>query len=79
MVKSPRLSFKGYQLGIALYNNKDAIKALVALLGVINVGVGFDWKTLGISFAGGFLALVVKLIIDAVDYFFTEVDLPDKK
>ena len=75
MAKSPRLSFKGYKLSEALYRNKDSIKAIVAILGGVNVAVGFDWKTIGISFAGAVCALAVKLIADAVDYYFSEVDL----
>ena len=32
MAKSPRLSFKGYNIKKALYRNKDAVKAILALL-----------------------------------------------
>lgn len=75
MATSPRLNFKGYKLSEALYRNKDSIKAIVAILGGVNIAIGFDIKTLGISLAGAVCALGVKLIADAVDYYFSEVDL----
>lgn len=75
MAKSPRLSFKGYSFGEALYRNKDAIKGIIAIIGGVNFAVGFEWKTLGISMVGGFGALAVKLVADAVDFYFGEVEL----
>lgn len=71
---SPRKSFKGYDFGIALYRNKDMIKTIIALFGTINI-VTTDWKVFGISLLGAVLTLVVKLGQDAVDYYFTEVEI----
>jgi hypothetical protein len=70
------MSFKGYRLSTALYRNKDAIKGIVALLGGVQFALGFDWKALLLTLAGGVATLAVKLLMDATDYFFTEVELP---
>lgn len=75
MVKSPRLSFRGYSLPTALYRNLDSIKAIVALITGANFFTGFELKTFLISLASGFVALLVKLLADAVDYYFAEVEL----
>jgi hypothetical protein len=75
MALSPRLSFKGYSFGTALYRNKDTLKAIVGLLSAIQVATGFDWKTLGVSLGTALIGLVVKLLADAVDYYFSEVEL----
>jgi len=75
MTKSPRNSFKGYTLPVALYRRKNEVKALLAILGGVNFYAGFDWKTLGLSFAAGAVGLVVALVGDAIDYYFTEVDI----
>jgi hypothetical protein len=79
MAASPRLSFSGYKFSEALYRNKDAVKALVMVLGGYNTYItvtgGFDWKALAISLGVAVGALGVKLISDAVDFFFTEVTL----
>jgi hypothetical protein len=75
MAKSPRLSFKGYRFSEALYRNKDAIKAIVAILGGISFATQMDWKIISISLATASTALVVKLLADAVDFYFTEVDV----
>ncbi len=73
MAKSFRYSFKGYDLFTAIYKNKDLVKAILAVFGTINF-ISMDWRvffaTLGISIG----TLGIKLIIDALDYFFTEVD-----
>jgi hypothetical protein len=74
MATSPRLSFKGYNLGVALSRNKDYIKSIVALFGTINV-VTMDWKVFLLTLLGMGVSLVGKLLIDATDYFFTEVEL----
>ena len=71
---SPRLSFKGYNFPTALYRNKDSIKAIIAILGGINLATGFDTKIVLISLLSSVFALGVKLIADAVDYYFTEVE-----
>lgn len=73
-MKSPRKSFKGYDFGVALYRNKDMIKAIVALFGTINI-IETDWKVFGITLAGALLTLAVKMAQDAIDYYFTEVDI----
>lgn len=75
MVVSPRNNFKGYNFSTALYRRKNEIKALVAIIGGVNFYTGFDWKTFGLSFAAGSVALIVALLGDAIDYYFTEVEL----
>jgi hypothetical protein len=72
---SPRLSWRGYNLGIAIAKNKDSLKSVIAIIGGANIMLGFDWKTLGITVLGGIIALVVKLVGDAVDYYFTDVEI----
>lgn len=74
MVKSPRLSWKGYSLPTALYRNIDSIKAIVALITGANFFMGFEWQTFLLSLASGLVTLVVKLFADAVDYYFAEVE-----
>jgi len=74
-MKSPNLSWKGYKLSEALYRNKDSIKGIIAILAGINLAIGFDWKTLLISLGGAIAALFIKLLADAVDFYFTEVEL----
>lgn len=74
MTTSPRLSFKGYNIKTALYRNKDTIKTIVALFGTINIAT-MDWKVFSITLIGGVVTLGVKLLMDAVDYYFTEVEL----
>ncbi len=74
---SYRYSFKGYDVLTALYNNKDLIKTILGIFGTINL-LSVDWvvffTTLGVSVG----TLAIKLIIDALDYFFTEVEIPDE-
>lgn len=76
MAMSYRYSFKGYDIFTAIYNNKDLVKAILGLFGTINL-LSMDWTvffgTLGISLG----TLALKLGIDALDYFFTEVEYPD--
>jgi hypothetical protein len=79
MVLSPRKSFEGYSLVMAIYRNKDSVKNLIGLLSGINVAAlfmaGFDWNTLLITFGAAFVSLIIKLVQDAVDFYFTEVEL----
>lgn len=75
MATSPRLSFKGYRFAEALYRNKDAIKGVIAILAGVNFLTGFDWKSLLISLGTAVVALGVKLMADAVDYYFSEVTI----
>lgn len=74
MSTSPRLSFKGYKFSQALYRNKDSLKNLIGLLSGINLAVR-DWKVLGMTLGAAAIALAVKLLQDAADYFFTEVEI----
>jgi hypothetical protein len=73
IMQSKRLSFKGYSFSVALGRNVDAIKAVVALLTGANYMLGFDWKTLGISLIAGIATLAVKLLADAVDFYFSDI------
>lgn len=75
MAESPRLSFTGYSFGKALYRNKDAVKGVVAVLGTVNIANGFDGKMLVLSLGGAVLFLALKLIQDAVDFYFSDVKL----
>lgn len=75
MVKSARLSFKGYRFSEALFRNKDTVKAIIALLAGVNTIIGFDWKTFGLTILMAFIGLGVKLLTDAVDFYFSEVEL----
>jgi hypothetical protein len=75
MVSSPRLSFSGYKFSEALYRNKDAIKGIIAILTGITAFNGFDWQTFGISVGIATLGLGVKLLADAVDFYFSEIEL----
>lgn len=72
---SPRFSFKGYDIKTAIYNNKDSIKALLAIFVGVNSYSGFDWKTASFTFLAGAGVLAGKLVMDAVDYFFTVVEI----
>jgi hypothetical protein len=73
---SPRLSFKGYNFGIALSKEVDSIKALVAIITGVNFYTGFDWKTFLLTLAAGTATLAAKLIANAIDFYFKEVELP---
>jgi hypothetical protein len=74
MATSPRLSFKGYHFPTALYRNIDSVKAILAIIAGANFFSGFEYKTFLISLAAGGVALAVKLLADAVDYYFKEVE-----
>lgn len=76
--ESPAGTFKGYNFWTALSRNKDAIKAVVAVLGAYTtyLGVaGFDWKAFLAAIGLATAALAVKLIEDAVDFFTSSVEL----
>jgi len=70
---SPRLSFDGYRFSMALYRNIDSIKGIMALIAAANFFSGFDWMGFLLSLGAGVVALLVKLLADAVDYYFKEV------
>lgn len=75
MVNSPRLSFKGYSFPKALYRNKDIVKALLLFI----VGYGYFQGFVLSAFLSGLgmstAALAGKLVLDAFDYYFSEVEL----
>lgn len=79
-MKSPRMSFKGYKFSEALYRNIDTVKALLTIVSGINFFVAFngsyDWHTLLVSLAATGGALAVKLLVDAINYYFAEVEYP---
>lgn len=78
---SPRLSFKGYTFGEALYRNKTEIKGIIAVLGTYStyLGVtGFDLQSFLIAVGAAVLTLGFKLATDAVDFFFKEVKIDAK-
>lgn len=72
---SPRLSFKGYSLPLALYRNKDAIKAIIAIIAAINVVGPVDTRKFLLQLAVAGFGLGIKLLQDLVDFYFTEVEL----
>lgn len=76
-VKTSRYSFEGYNFGEALFRNKDSIKVIITILSGINfasaLGGSYDWKTLAISLGAAVGMLGVKLLSDAIDYYFKEV------
>jgi len=73
VILSPRYSFKGYNLLTAIYRNKDSIKGILALLAGATVIIGVDWKKLLLALTASVLTLIVKLLVDAFDYFFAEI------
>lgn len=78
MAKSPRLSFKGYRLGIALYNNKDTLKLVLGALtgyGAYLGATGFDFTQFILVVGTAVGTLLSKLAYDAFEYYFTEVEL----
>lgn len=73
--ESPKGSFKGYNFLTALARNKDSIKLFLSIIGTINIIPPFDWKTFGVTILGGLIALSVKLLSDAVDFFSSNVEI----
>jgi hypothetical protein len=74
------MSFKGYKFSEALYRNIDNLKALLMVVGGLNFAImfngGYDWRTLLVSLAATGGALAVKLLVDAINYYFSEVEYP---
>jgi hypothetical protein len=64
---------KGYSFIEALTRNKDLVKVLVAAVAGYNYFTGFNWTTFLGSVGIAFAALAGKLLVDFVDYFFSEV------
>lgn len=73
--KSKPGSFEGYSFNEAILRNKDAVKAILAIITGANFFVGFEPKTFLISLGAGVVTLAVKLLVDAVDFYFGEVEL----
>lgn len=76
MTTSPRLSFKGYRITEALYRNKDLIKGLLVLITGYSYLSNFDLRQFLLAVAGSGIILIGKLVLDAFDFFFSEVELP---
>lgn len=74
MTLSPRFSFKGYDIRIAVANNMDIVKTIIALVGGISFATDFDWKTFLFTLVGAFGMFIVKILVDAAHYYFTEVE-----
>ena len=47
----------------------------LGIIGAINIIPPFDWKTCLVTIAAGLLALVVKIIMDALDFFTSDVKI----
>lgn len=73
---SPRLSFKGWALGVWLAKNKGFVKTTLAVpLGVMTTLTAFDaetLETLAIVWGAALLTLGARFAFDALDYFLTE-------
>lgn len=78
MATSPRLSFKGYSFLEALNRNKDLLKGVIVLITGYSYFTGFNLKTFLLSLGAAVAVLIGKLILDAFDFFFSEVQVPDK-
>jgi hypothetical protein len=63
-----RFNFKKWNIKKLLKHNKESIKAVVVLLAGYNYLAGFNWKSLSI----GVGALIGKMCIDSIDYYFSE-------
>lgn len=72
---SKRLSFKGYSIKEALGRNVDTIKGIIAVISGITVLTGVNWKSFLITLGAAFAGLGVKLLADAVDFYFSEVQV----
>lgn len=72
---SPRLSFKGYNILIALDKNKDLVKGLVAVIAGYSYFNGFSLPAFWTAVGSSVVVLAGKLLVDAIDYFFSEVTL----
>lgn len=72
---SPRLSFKGYKFSMALYRNIDTVKGLVAIIAGYSYLTGFQWEQFVLALSASVIGLAGKLLADAVDYFFKEVEI----
>lgn len=72
---SPRGNFKGYDLKVALLKNKDSVKAVLTIIVGASVIVGVDWKQFLMLLAGSIIALGSKIVWDAFDYWFSEVEV----
>lgn len=68
------MSFKGYKITTALYRNKDALKALIILITGYSYFTEFKLETFLVALGLASSALLGKLVLDAFDYFFTEVE-----
>ena len=70
---SGKASFEGYNFREALSRNKDSVKAIVAIITGANFFVGFDFRIFLLSLAAGAVALAMKLLQDAIDFYFGEI------
>jgi hypothetical protein len=78
MAKSIKGSFQGYNLNTALYRNKDAIKYIATIItgySAYSTMTGFGWKSFLIAIGAGVGTLAGKLLMDAFDFYFTEVEI----
>lgn len=69
---SPSMSFKGWNVKEWIKGNKEAIKIIVGAV----VAISALYPALAVYFAaGGIGALIIKLILDIVDFYGSEVKL----
>jgi len=81
-VVSPRLSFKGWALGVWLAKNKGWVKNVMApCSAILTVGANIDATALRFAlglFGIGLVSIGFKLAWDAFDYFVSDVPLEPK-
>ena len=74
--RSPRLSFRGWALGVWLAKNKTFVKTTLAVpVGVTTTLTAFDaetLETLAIAWGAALFTLAARFAFDAFDYFVTE-------
>lgn len=67
-----KYTFEGYDFSVALYEERDLIKTLVAALAGFNYFTGFDWKLFLVSVGTVAITLAGKLALNALHYYFNE-------
>lgn len=76
MILSPRKSFKGYSFKEALVRNKQWVKGIVLTISGIDFYTGFSWKKTLALLGAGIATLIIKMIIDAIDFWYSEIEIP---
>lgn len=76
---SPPLSFKGWLLSVWFVKNKDFVKTALTIystvVGAVQLTTLAGLAAVGYATLGLLLSLGIKLAADAVDFFFSAVEL----